>query len=87
MSTARFYVNLKIMTKLEDFLNYAKTLSPEGLEALEKKLTQLMPKPPQGDVGLSSEQLANIEKRRVKTPRKYASDEEVEVLLGRRFNS
>ena len=75
------------MTKLEDFLNYAKTLSPEGLEALENKLTELMPNPPVGEIGLSSKQLADVEKRRVKTPRKFASDKEVEVLLGRRFNS
>lgn len=75
------------MTKLEDFVNYAKTLSPEGLEALEHKLTKLMPNLPAGEIGLSSEQLADIEKRRIKTPRIYASDQDVEDLLGRHFNS
>ncbi|MDB2437287.1 hypothetical protein N9W89_01110 [Hellea sp.] len=71
------------MTKLEDFINYAKTLSPEDLKVLEWQLEGLMKA---DNLGLTAEQLQDVETRRRKTPKIYATDEQVESLLGEPLN-
>lgn len=70
------------MTKLEDFVNYAKSLSPEDLKRLEWKLDGLM-KDSSGDALLTAEQEAATLSLAKNPNIKFAPEGKVEAIFAK----